>query len=97
MKLCHIFQVIRVEAQDDDCSPKYGDICSYEIESPGQPFTISNEGEYEKQNSNLFRLSGLKQLKHLFALSGIRRESSMVSNAIMHGALEMKTNRRYSK
>ena len=39
-----LFQVIRVEAKDEDCSPHFGDICGYEIESKGQPFTISKEG-----------------------------------------------------
>lgn len=37
-------EVIRVEAKDEDCSPHFGDICGYEIESKGQPFTISKEG-----------------------------------------------------
>jgi len=37
-------EVISVEANDEDCSPHYGDICGYEIESQGQPFTISKEG-----------------------------------------------------
>ena len=40
------FQVIRVEATDEDCSPHYGDICGYQIESQNQPFTISKEGKY---------------------------------------------------
>ena len=40
------FQVIRVDASDEDCSPHYGDICGYEIESQGQPFSISKEGKY---------------------------------------------------
>lgn len=38
------FQVIRVEAADEDCSPHFGDICGYAIESQGQPFSISKEG-----------------------------------------------------
>jgi len=37
-------EVIRVEATDEDCSPHYGDICGYQIESQNQPFTISKEG-----------------------------------------------------
>lgn len=37
-------EVIRVDASDEDCSPHYGDICGYEIESQGQPFSISKEG-----------------------------------------------------
>ena len=40
------FQVIRVEATDEDCSPHYGDICGYQIESQNQPFTISKEGKF---------------------------------------------------
>lgn len=38
------YQVIRVEAVDEDCSPHFGDICGYDIESQGQPFTITKEG-----------------------------------------------------
>ena len=37
-------QVIHVEGTDDDCSPHFGDICDYQIESQGQPFSISKEG-----------------------------------------------------
>ena len=43
-----LFQVIRVDAKDEDCSPHFGDICGYEIESKGQPFTISKEGNISK-------------------------------------------------
>lgn len=42
-------EIVRVEASDRDCTPKFGDICKYEILTTDQPFTIDNEG-----NSNLF-------------------------------------------
>lgn len=38
-------EIIRIEATDRDCSPKFGDICKYEILNGDQPFTIDNEGE----------------------------------------------------
>ncbi|XP_013789891.1 calsyntenin-1-like, partial [Limulus polyphemus] len=36
--------IVQVEARDDDCTPKYSDICKYEILDPHQPFTINFEG-----------------------------------------------------
>jgi len=38
-------QIIRVEATDRDCSPKYGDICRYEILTTDQPFIIDSDGK----------------------------------------------------
>lgn len=37
-------EVVRVEASDRDCTPKFGDVCKYEILTADQPFVISNEG-----------------------------------------------------
>lgn len=38
-------EILRVEASDRDCTPKFGDICKYEIVSPTPvPFVIDNEG-----------------------------------------------------
>lgn len=37
-------EIVRVEAKDRDCTPKFGDICKYEILTTEQPFTIDNEG-----------------------------------------------------
>lgn len=37
-------EIVRVEATDRDCTPKFGDICKYEILTNDQPFTIDNEG-----------------------------------------------------
>lgn len=37
-------EIVRVEATDRDCTPKYGDVCKYEILTNDQPFTIDNEG-----------------------------------------------------
>lgn len=39
-------EIVRVEASDRDCTPKFGDICKYEILTSDQPFTIDNEGWY---------------------------------------------------
>ncbi|XP_041984118.1 calsyntenin-1 isoform X2 [Aricia agestis] len=57
-------EIVRVEATDRDCTPRYGDVCKYEILNDGdvaQPFTISNEGvirntemlEYEKSHNHI--------------------------------------------
>ena len=38
--------LLQVQAHDQDCSPKYGDVCGYEIlQSDQQPFVISKEGQ----------------------------------------------------
>lgn len=37
-------EIVRVEATDRDCTPRFGDICKYEILNDDQPFTINNEG-----------------------------------------------------
>ena len=37
-------EITRVTATDQDCSPEFGDICKYEIQTADQPFTIDNEG-----------------------------------------------------
>lgn len=39
-------EIVRVEAKDRDCTPKFGDICKYEILTTEQPFTIDNEGRF---------------------------------------------------
>jgi hypothetical protein len=37
-------KIIQVEANDGDCSAKFGDICRYDLLNKDQPFTIDNEG-----------------------------------------------------
>lgn len=37
--------IVQVEAEDDDCSPRFGDICKYEILTADQPFAIDAEGK----------------------------------------------------
>lgn len=40
-------EIVRVEATDRDCTPRYGDVCKYEILTDrSQPFTIDNEGGF---------------------------------------------------
>ena len=39
-------KILQVEANDADCSAKYGDICRYDILNKDQPFAIDNEGFY---------------------------------------------------
>ena len=38
-------EIVQVAAEDEDCSPKYGDICGYEILSSDQPFVINSQGQ----------------------------------------------------
>jgi len=40
-------EIIRVEATDRDCTPRFGDICKYDILNDDQPFTINNEGIFK--------------------------------------------------
>lgn len=37
-------EIVRVKATDRDCTPKYGDVCKYEILTADQPFVVDNEG-----------------------------------------------------
>lgn len=37
-------EILRVQATDRDCTPRFGDICKYGILNDNQPFTINNEG-----------------------------------------------------
>ncbi|KAJ8705400.1 hypothetical protein PYW07_011227 [Mythimna separata] len=55
-------EILRVEATDRDCTPRYGDVCKYEILTDrSQPFTIDNEGvirntealDYEKSHNHI--------------------------------------------
>eukprot|EP00058_Branchiostoma_floridae_P005053 XP_002590541.1 hypothetical protein BRAFLDRAFT_86219 [Branchiostoma floridae] len=39
--------ILKVEAEDRDCSPGFSQICSYEIVTPNVPFQISERIEYE--------------------------------------------------
>lgn len=66
-------EVVRVEATDRDCTPKYGDVCKYEILTDDQPFTIDNEGairnteplDYERSHNYILSVvaydCGMKQ------------------------------------
>ncbi|KAK7573926.1 hypothetical protein V9T40_011117 [Parthenolecanium corni] len=66
-------EIIRIEATDRDCSPKFGDICKYEILNGDQPFTIDNEGsirnieplDYERSHNYILSVvaydCGMKQ------------------------------------
>ncbi|XP_047103065.1 calsyntenin-1 [Schistocerca piceifrons] len=66
-------EIVRVEATDRDCTPKYGDVCKYEILTNDQPFTIDNEGairnteplDYERSHNHILSVvaydCGMKQ------------------------------------
>ena len=36
--------ILQVQASDNDCSPKFGDICKYSISGTDKPFTIDQQG-----------------------------------------------------
>ncbi|XP_050357036.1 calsyntenin-1 [Nymphalis io] len=61
-------EIVRVEATDRDCTPRYGDVCKYEISNDGdssQPFAIDNEGvirnteplEYDKSHNHILSVT----------------------------------------
>lgn len=66
-------EVVRVEATDRDCTPKFGDVCKYEILTAEQPFYINNEGiiknseplDYERSHNYILSVvaydCGMKQ------------------------------------
>lgn len=66
-------EVVRVEASDRDCTPKFGDVCKYEILTSDQPFTIDSEGvirnteplDYERSHNHILTVvaydCGMKQ------------------------------------
>lgn len=66
-------EIVRVEATDRDCTPKFGDICKYEILTTEQPFTIDSEGvirnteplDFEKSHNHILSVvaydCGMKQ------------------------------------
>lgn len=37
-------EIVKVDATDRDCTPKFGDVCKYEILTPDQPFVIDVDG-----------------------------------------------------
>ncbi|XP_034937014.1 calsyntenin-1 [Chelonus insularis] len=66
-------EVVRVKASDRDCTPKFGDVCKYEILTADQPFVIDNEGvirnteplDYERSHNYILSVvaydCGMKQ------------------------------------
>ncbi|XP_076041247.1 calsyntenin 1 isoform X2 [Oratosquilla oratoria] len=54
-------EVLTLQADDQDCSPKFGDICRYELLTKDQPFSIDGEGvirnteplDYEKSHNHI--------------------------------------------
>uniref|UniRef100_T1J4B1 Cadherin domain-containing protein n=1 Tax=Strigamia maritima TaxID=126957 RepID=T1J4B1_STRMM len=38
-------EIIQVKATDEDCTPKFGDVCKYEFSDPNQLFVIDSEGK----------------------------------------------------
>lgn len=54
-------EIVRVEATDRDCTPKFGDICKYEIMTADQPFVIDMDGvirnteplDYERSHNHI--------------------------------------------
>ncbi|KAK3853014.1 hypothetical protein Pcinc_040425, partial [Petrolisthes cinctipes] len=54
-------EVVTLQADDQDCSPKYGDVCRYELLTRDQPFSIDSEGvvrnteplDYERSHNHI--------------------------------------------
>lgn len=54
-------EIVRVEATDRDCTPKFGDVCKYEILTSDQPFVIDMDGsirntealDYERSHNHI--------------------------------------------
>ncbi|KAH1011570.1 hypothetical protein HUJ04_000909 [Dendroctonus ponderosae] len=54
-------EILRVEAKDQDCTPKFGDVCKYEILTSDQPFVIDMDGvirnteplDYERSHNHI--------------------------------------------
>jgi hypothetical protein len=57
-----------VEAVDKDCSPKFGDICDYKIESQDQPFDISKEGKFNQIENYIPILGFIWSLTYISSL-----------------------------
>jgi len=69
--------IVTVTATDRDCSPTFGDVCSYTISSPDQPFTVSQAGVI----SNTRPLSAAESRSHVLSVTAQDcggRESSPV-------------------
>lgn len=70
-------EIVRVEATDRDCTPKFGDVCKYEILTSDQPFVIDMDGvirnteplDYERSHNHILSVvaydCGKLQLKSL--------------------------------
>lgn len=58
-------KILQVEANDADCSAKYGDICRYDILNKDQPFAIDNEGSFSQSSTNVSYLLFLHSWFHL--------------------------------
>ncbi|XP_073992692.1 calsyntenin 1 [Rhodnius prolixus] len=78
-------EIVRVEASDRDCTPKFGDICKYEILTTDQPFTIDNEGtirnteplDYERSHNHILSVvaydCGMKQSQPVMVTVKVNR------------------------
>lgn len=56
--------IVQVEAEDEDCSPKFGDICKYEILTSDQPFVIDSDGKIK----NTEPLDWDKSINHILSV-----------------------------
>lgn len=68
-------EIIRVEANDRDCTPLFGDVCKYEILTGDQPFTIDNEGSIRNTEPLSHRVS------HNHILSVVAYDCAMKQSA----------------
>ena len=79
LKLTPIYKYIPVEvvAEDQDCSPTFGEVCSYSITAPDQPFSVSPGGVIR----NRVPLSASESRSHVLSVVAVDcggKESSPV-------------------
>lgn len=55
--------LVKVQAIDQDQSQQFGKICSYEVITPGVPFTVDNEGK--NQTIVIKTMIGGSDVKHI--------------------------------
>ena len=73
--------IIQVEAEDHDCSPKYSDICRYEIiGDPKQPFAIDSRGNIKNTRPLFYKESHNHILEVVAVDCGNKRSKPAIVN-----------------
>jgi hypothetical protein len=85
-------EIVRVEATDRDCTPKFGDVCKYEILTSDQPFVIDMEGiirnteplDYERSHNHILSVVAYDCGGYKVLLRCMRAESLIGSYGCHH-------------